>query len=188
MVGIEAMREAHSLGIADFGENRARDFQSKSGQFGGAVTWHFIGSLQTNKVKYIIEHTHFIHSVDTSKLAVCIDEAAAKRGRKPGVLLEVHTGEDSKHGIKSERELLETAEACMALKNIRLCGLMTMAPFTDDETIVRQSFIRLRTMKDKLNERGFPVSELSMGMTGDFEIAIEEGATMVRIGTAIFGE
>jgi len=187
--GLNAISTANDFGLKDFGENKAQELRDKYNVLGDKVTWHFIGNLQRNKVKYVIKAAALIHSVDSITLADEINKQAEKLGKVQKILLEVKTSfEESKAGTEDEDTLKALAEHCGSLKNIYLIGLMTMAPFTNDEKIIRQSFSELRKLKDKLNEHGFNLSELSMGMTNDFEIAIEEGATMLRIGSAIFGK
>jgi pyridoxal phosphate enzyme (YggS family) len=187
--GLDAINEASRLGITDFGENKAQELRDKYEILGDKVTWHFIGSLQKNKVKYAVKAATYIHSVDSLPLAVEINNQAQKLNKVQKILLEVKTSfEDTKSGLISNTEVLELAKHCSNLSNIELVGLMTMAPFTDDERIIRQSFVDLRKLKDEINQNGFDLSELSIGMTNDFEIAIEEGATMLRIGSAIFGQ
>ena len=186
---VEEIEEVIKAGATDLGENKAQELSAKYPQINKPVNWHFIGHLQTNKVKYIIEPAEFIHSVDSIKLAAEIDKRAKGIDKIQKVLLEVNTSdEDSKFGLTQEAEVLEIAEYCKSCGNIDLKGLMTMAPYTDDQKVIRDSFIKLRNFKDSLNQKGFNLTELSMGMTNDYEIAIEEGATMIRVGTAIFGE
>ena len=151
-----------------------------------------IGQLQSNKVKKALEYASCIQSVDRIDLLREIEKQCAKTDRRIKVLFEVHTGEESKSGFTSEADLLEAIEKCAegAFPHIIPEGFMTMAPFTDDEKLVRKSFITLRNLSEKIRPQ-FPslsLTELSMGMSGDFEIAIEEGSTLVRVGTAIFGE
>jgi pyridoxal phosphate enzyme (YggS family) len=187
--GVDAIGEANRLGITDFGENKAQELRDKYEILGNKVTWHFIGTLQRNKVKYAIKAASFIHSVDSFMLADEINKEAKKLNKVQKILLEVKTSfEESKSGLSNYTEVLELVNHCSTLSNIELVGLMTMAPFTDDESIIRKSFSDLRKLKDEINKNGFYLSELSMGMTNDFEIAIEEGATMLRIGSAIFGQ
>lgn len=186
---IELISEAFNIGIKNFGENKAQELKQKAEQINYNVVWHFIGHLQTNKVKYIINHAEFIHSVDSIKLAEEINSKAEKINKKQKILLEIKTSEEeSKFGLQNEDEVFKILEFCKTKKNIEVVGLMTMAPFTDDEKQIRKSFSSLRLLKDKINSIGYNLNELSMGMTNDFEIAIEEGATMLRIGTAIFGQ
>lgn len=187
--GLDAILEANALGLNDFGENRAQELTLKFEKLGNSVTWHFIGTLQKNKVKYVVSSAEFIHSVDSMELLEEIDSRAQKLDKVQKILLEVKTSEEeAKAGITTEEETLKLVSRGAELKNIKLIGLMTMAPLTDDETIIRKSFKDLRNLKDRINNKGYNLTELSMGMTSDFEIAIEEGATMIRIGSAIFGE
>ncbi|MCB0745464.1 MAG: YggS family pyridoxal phosphate-dependent enzyme [Ignavibacteriae bacterium] len=186
---VEAIKEAVALGLSDFGENKAQELKQKFDQFSGNINWHFIGHLQSNKVKDVVPLCHLIHSVDSIKLANEINKRAANNEKIQKILLEVKTSdEESKYGIQNFEELLKLTEHCESLSNIKLLGLMTMAPYTDDESVIRKSFKKLAKFKDDLENKGFPLEHLSMGMTSDFEIAIEEGATILRIGTAIFGE
>jgi PLP dependent protein len=185
---IELIRDALRAGIVHLGENKAQELRDKSAEFKENINWHFIGHLQTNKVKYIIEPAEYIHSVDSKKLVEEISHKAERIGKKQKILLEIKTSnEATKYGLESEKEIIEIAEFCKVQSNIDLVGLMTMAPYTNDETIIRNCFIMLRDLKENLNKNGLGLTELSMGMTNDFEIAIEEGATLLRIGTAIFG-
>jgi pyridoxal phosphate enzyme (YggS family) len=183
----ETVRDTFDLGIEHFGENKAQELKQKYSEVDRYINWHFIGHLQTNKVKDVVPITSFIHSVDTIKLAAEINKRAGQSGKKQNLLLEVKTTEeDSKYGITDFDSLSRLADFCSKAENINLSGLMTMAPFTEDQNKIRKSFIMLRTFRDMLISNGYSVPELSMGMTNDFEIAIEEGATMLRIGTAIF--
>jgi len=187
--GLDAINEANRLGITDFGENKAQELRDKYEILGDKVTWHFIGTLQRNKVKYAVKAATYIHSVDSSMLVDEVNNQAQKINKIQKILLEVKTSsEDSKSGLTPDTEVLDLAKHCSTLSNIDLVGLMTMAPFTDDVKIVRKSFVDLRNLRDKINQNGFDLRELSMGMTNDFEIAIEEKATMLRIGSAIFGQ
>lgn len=186
---LEAIKDVYSAGIRDFGENKALDLKEKAEAFSFPVNWHMIGHLQTNKVKYVIGHTEYIHSVDSIKLAEEINLKARKVGKIQKILLEVNTsGEESKFGLNDKNDILSIANFCKDSGSLKLCGLMTMAPFTEDETMIRDCFRNVRKLLSNLNKEGFDLKELSMGMTNDFEIAIEEGATMLRIGTAIFGD
>jgi len=187
--GLDAINEANGLGITDFGENRAQELRDKYELLGDKVTWHFIGTLQRNKVKYAVKSATYIHSVDSATLADEINIQAQKLNKVQKILLEVKTSsEESKSGLTTESELLNLVKHCSTLPNVEIVGLMTMAAYTDDTEIIRKSFIELRNLRDKINQNGFDLKELSMGMTNDFEIAIEEGATMLRIGSAIFGQ
>ncbi|MCK5086724.1 MAG: YggS family pyridoxal phosphate-dependent enzyme [Melioribacteraceae bacterium] len=186
---ISSISEAYSAGILNFGENKAQELRDKSKLVKENVIWHFIGHLQTNKVKYIIDTAEYIHSVDSVKLTEEINKRATGIDKIQKILIEINTsGENSKYGIKNLDELNNITNHYLGLSNIELVGLMTMAPFTENENIIRESFIRLREYKEELNKQGLQLTELSMGMTNDYQIAIEEGATMLRIGTAIFGK
>jgi pyridoxal phosphate enzyme (YggS family) len=188
--GLELINEAVGLGLCDLGENKAQELNEKAQLLKDEkITWHFLGHLQSNKVKYAVENVEFIHSIDSVKIADEVNRQAQKRDKIQKILIEVKTSDEpAKYGINNFDNLLELASFCREAENLELTGLMTMAPFVDDENIIRKSFSGLRKYKELLNEKGFNLSELSMGMTGDYEIAIEEGATMLRIGTAIFGE
>lgn len=187
--GLDAINEANRLGITDFGENRAQELRDKYGLLGDKVIWHFIGTLQRNKVKYAVKAATYIHSADSATLADEINIQAQKLDKIQKILLEVKTSsEESKSGLATESELLNLVKHCSTLQNVELVGLMTMAAYTDDTEIIRKSFIELRNLRDRINQNGFDLKELSMGMTNDYEIAIEEGATMLRIGSAIFGQ
>lgn len=189
LFGTDAIEEANKLGVTDFGENKAQELRDKYEILGDKVTWHFIGTLQRNKVKYAVKAASYIHSVDSSILADEINKEAKKIEKIQKILLEVNTSfEESKSGLKDRTEIMKLVKHCSTLSNINLVGLMTMAPYTDAEKIIRKSFIDLRKLKDEINQNGFDLRELSMGMTNDYEIAIEEGATMLRIGSAIFGQ
>ncbi|MEO8233331.1 MAG: YggS family pyridoxal phosphate-dependent enzyme [Ignavibacteriota bacterium] len=187
--GVDKIIEAKNCGLTDFGENRAQELTLKFEKLGDEVVWHFIGTLQKNKVKYAVKAAELIHSVDSLELVEEIDNRAEKFGKVQNILLEVKTSEEeTKSGIETENEILNLVGKCSELKNIHLKGFMTMAPLTDDTKIIRKSFADLRNLKDKINNKGYNLTELSMGMTSDFEIAIEEGATMIRVGSAIFGD
>ena len=187
--GVDAINEAKNCGLTDFGENRAQELTLKYEKLGNDVAWHFIGTLQTNKVRYVVNSAGLIHSVDSPELVEEINKRAEKIGKIQKILLEVKTSrEETKSGLETETEILSLVKRCSELLNIELKGFMTMAPLTDDTNIIRKSFRDLRNLKDRINNKGFNLTELSMGMTSDFEIAIEEGATMIRIGSAIFGD
>ncbi len=186
--GIKSITEAADLGVTDFGENKAQELRDKFKILGDKVTWHFIGMLQRNKVKYVVNSSSLIHSVDSKSLAEEINNQAEKESKIQKILLEVKTSdEESKSGLGDDEQVFKLAEHCRLLKSIQLIGLMTMAPLTDDESLIRKSFSDLRKLKDELNQHSNNLTELSMGMTSDFEIAISEGSTIVRIGSAIFG-
>ena len=190
--GKDEIVDAFNEGIVDFGENKAQELVSKYEELSSVrskIIWHFIGVLQRNKVRFAVQTSEFIHSVDSLLLAAEINKRADKIKKIQKILLEVNTsGEDSKSGITEESELKDLIKYCRELPNVKPVGLMTIAPYTDDKDIIRNSFRYLRHLKNELNTEENDLAELSMGMTNDFEIAIEEGATMLRIGTAIFGE
>jgi pyridoxal phosphate enzyme (YggS family) len=186
---ISKILEAFEAGATDFGENKALEFRDKTELIAKKVTWHFIGHLQRNKVKYVIKSADYIHSVENYKLALEINKRAAQQNKMQKILFEINTsGEEAKFGLKNFEELLQLAQQCDELPNITPVGLMTMAAFTNNEVSLRKSFVMLREMRDKISIKYPYIKELSMGMTNDYTIAIEEGATMVRIGTAIFGK
>ncbi|PID59571.1 MAG: YggS family pyridoxal phosphate-dependent enzyme [Ignavibacteriae bacterium] len=186
---IEKIKEAQNFGILDFGENKAQELKQKVTEINDNIRWHFIGHLQRNKVRDIIPYTFLIHSVDTEKLLLEINKRAANIQKVQKILLEVNiSGEESKYGLKTFDDVHKILNTSDGLNNVLPIGLMTMAPFTNDEEIIRKTFRGLREMLERVNEKGYKLKELSMGMTNDFETAIEEGATILRIGTAIFKE
>ncbi len=186
---IKAIETACENGVNNFGENKAQEFSEKAELLQQNIVWHFIGHLQSNKVKTVVPKADFIHSVDSEKLLNEINKRAAQNNKVQKILLEIKTSsEETKFGIKTEEEAFRLAEISKQLENIELVGLMTMAEFTDNKTIIRNCFKKLKTLQNKMLNAGYNVMHLSMGMTNDFDIAIEEGATMIRIGTAIFGQ
>ncbi len=189
-VGLEKIREAVDAGLRIFGENRIQEAQTKiSNTIGqGRLEWHLIGHLQKNKSKSAVELFDLIHTVDSIGLAEEINRHAEKIHKVQRVLAQVKLSEEeTKHGV-SEKELSSLLEAIGRLKNLKLEGLMTIPPFFEDPGEARPYFGRLRVLRDEAGKAGYRLQQLSMGMSNDFEVAIEEGATMVRIGTAIFGE
>jgi hypothetical protein len=187
----EAVKAALEAGQQLFGENYVQEFLEKAQQLPASVEWHFIGSLQSNKVKYLAGLTTLIHSVDRLSLAREIDRQWEKIGKPCDILLQVNiSGEETKSGTTSE-DLLQLARESSLLPHLRVRGLMTMPPFFDEPERVRPYFRELRRLAEVLTAEQIPgitMEELSMGMSGDFEVAIEEGATLVRVGSAIFGE
>jgi pyridoxal phosphate enzyme (YggS family) len=190
---IQQIKEAIACGITDIGENKVGDGVLKYNQLGDLaknLTWHMIGHLQTNKVKKALDIFDAVHSLDSLKLAFEIDKRAQDLKKKVTSLVEVNTsGEQSKYGVRSD-EAETLIRKISSLPNLRIIGLMTLAPIVKEPQKARPYFIQLRQIKEKINSLRIPninLTELSMGMTQDFEAAIEEGATMVRIGTAIFG-
>ena len=188
-VPIERIKEAHDAGAAIFGENYIQEARDKIAAIEQAgIQWHFIGHLQTNKAKYAVKLFDTIHSVDSIKLARELDTRASAAGKRVDCLIEVNlSGEASKFGISKE-QAPELAHEMTGLNNISLRGLMTMPPYFDDPELSRPYCIALRRLKETIERTNIPLQELSMGMTTDFETAIEEGATMIRVGRAIFGE
>jgi len=189
---VEIVREAIEAGVTDLGENYIQEAREKFNALAGLpAAWHFIGHLQSNKAKYAVRMFDLIHSVDSLKLATALDRYAEKIDRVQPILIQVNVArEDSKSGIYAE-EALPLVKAVAGMKNISLRGLMTIPPYFNAPEKVRPFFAALRELRDRIRKEGIAnieMNELSMGMTGDFEAAIEEGATMVRIGTAIFGE
>ncbi|HHS50109.1 MAG TPA: YggS family pyridoxal phosphate-dependent enzyme [candidate division Zixibacteria bacterium] len=186
-VGAEGIAEAYSAGIKDFGENRIQDAEEKMARLEGDITWHMIGHLQSNKAAKAVGAFDLIHSVDSEKLAMRIDRLAGERGIVQSILLEVNVAdEDSKYGLTPPRAR-ELFAKVFPLENINLLGLMTMAPLTDDESLIRGTFRGLRELQDHIqSDLGIIIPIVSMGMTNDWRIALEEGATHLRIGSAIF--
>lgn len=190
-VGRAELEELMENGILNFGENRVQVLEAKRELMDDVkdkINWNFIGNLQKNKVKYIIDYVCMIHSVNKLSLAQEIDKRAAACGRKLDVLVEINlSGEDSKEGYDLEKFYKELPEL-MKLQNINIKGLMTMAPNVTDEDKIRASFRKLREIKDELNEKYFDgkLTELSMGMSHDYRIALEEGSTIIRIGTKLY--
>ena len=187
------IREAYEAGQLDFGENKVQELREKPQQLPGDIRWHMIGHLQTNKVKYIAPFIHLIHSVDSLKLLKEIDKHAAKHNRVIPCLLQIHIAqEEHKFGFhEHEAEALFENEEFKKLSHIKILGLMGMATYTDDLEQIRKEFRGLRAFFDKLkgavNLPNVEMKELSMGMSDDYRIAIEEGSTMIRVGSKIFG-
>ncbi len=188
---VEEMKEAEKISWVDFfGENRVQEAESKRKAYGQSrLMWRLIGHLQANKARKAIEIFDTIDSVDSVELAVRLNRIAGEMNKSVPVLIEVNTsGEASKSGVDPEKfgELLDTVTG---LENLRLDGLMTVGPITDSEREIRSAFAALRTLNDDARVRtGLPLPVLSMGMSGDFDLAILEGSTLVRIGTLLFGE
>lgn len=187
----EDIMEAYNSGLREFGENRPQEMQMKAQTLPSDIKWHFIGHLQTNKVKMIIDKAYLIHSVDSVKLAQEIDRQASLRSITKDCLLQIHIAmEETKQGFNSA-EIRESIDMLKSLKNIRICGVMGMASYVSERDQIRKEFAALKSEFDFLKENYFRDSEyfkeISMGMSGDYRIAIEEGSTIVRIGTGIFG-
>lgn len=185
-VGVEEVRQAAVMGLEEFGENRLQEARDKVDAFPG-LRWHFIGHLQTNKVKDVMAGFSLIHSLDRFSLAEALQHWGEKLDRTTAVLVQVNvSGEESKYGLNPS-ELTDFLTALRGMPRIAVEGLMTMAPWVDDPEEVRPVFRRLRELQQAHRRPGMMLPHLSMGMTGDFAVAVEEGATMVRIGTALFG-
>jgi len=187
---IEDIRALYELGQRDFGENYVQELTEKQALLPVDIRWHFIGHLQSNKVKYIAPFVQLVHGVDSKSLLTELNKQALKYNRTIDCLLQVHIAtEETKFGF-SESELPATAEIAH-LKNIRICGLMGMASFSDDMNLVRSEFKTLKMIFENLSTQktaNFDLQILSMGMSSDYKIAIEEGSNMVRIGSLLFGE
>src|SRR4030043_490893 len=182
------IKEAIESGVSILGENYVQEAQKKIEEIGRIVSWHFIGHLQSNKAKYAVSLFDMIHSLDSISLAEELNRRAEKEGRTMNAMIEVNlSGETTKFGTEEEKAF-DIARRVLNLSHLSLVGLMTMPPYFDDPELSRPYYIRLRELKEKMIKEGIPLRELSMGMSNDFEIAIEEGATFVRVGTAIFGE
>lgn len=191
---VETLMEAYEAGARDFGENKVQEMADKHEQMPKDIRWHMIGHLQRNKVKYIVPFVHLIHSVDSARLLKEVEKQARKEDKVVDCLLQVHIAEEeSKFGL-SEEELYDIlrGEMLANAQHVRILGLMGMATFTDNQAQVRKEFKMLKALFEKVKAddalpENVQMQELSMGMSGDYEIALEEGSTMVRIGTTIFG-
>lgn len=187
---VEVLREAYDLGVRVFGENKVQELTEKFGALPTDIHWHMIGHLQTNKVKYIVEKAELIHSVDSFRLAQAIEKEAAKRGLTSDILVEVNVAEEeSKFGVRVN-EVISFIETLAQFPHLHVCGLMTIAPFVENPEENRPIFKNLHKLSVDIAHKNIDnvnVNILSMGMTNDYEVAIEEGATMVRVGTGIFG-
>lgn len=192
---IDKIKEASQLGLRIFGESRVQEAKAKIealrefiDQWKMNIEWHMIGHLQSNKAKDAVRLFEIIHSVDSEKLALIINKEAEKINKIQRILIQVKlSDEPSKHGVSIEK-IEDLIELCTKLPNIKVEGLMTIPPYSENPEESRPYFRKLRQIKEILSQKNYHLNELSMGMSNDFEIAIEEGATMVRIGTAIFGE
>ena len=190
----ESVIEAYKIGQRVFGENRIQELISKSKALPKDIEWHMIGHLQSKKVKLIAPFISMIHSIDSAKLLDVVNEQATKINRVIDVLLQFHIAqEDSKFGLSlKEAEAIICSSEYISMTNIRICGVMGMATFTKDEHQVRSEFKSLKSIFDRLKQNHFSednnFSQVSMGMSGDYKIAIKEGSTMIRVGSTIFGE
>lgn len=188
---VSMLKEAYDAGARCFGENKVQEIMDKHPQLPDDIKWHMIGHLQRNKVKYIVDKVSLIHSVDSSRLAQTIEQEAAKRQVCVPILLEVNVAqEESKFGLKMD-EVLPLIEAVADFPHIKVQGLMTIAPYVENAEDNRGFFRQLKKLSvdiEAKNINNVSMSVLSMGMTGDYQVAVQEGATMVRVGTGIFGE
>ncbi len=188
---VEMIKEVYDLGIRDFGENRVQELTGKYDKLPSDIRWHLIGHLQTNKVKYIIDKAYMIHSVDSLKLANEISREAVKHSVTANILIEVNVaGEESKFGVSPEG-LEDLIRKISVLPAIRIRGLMTVAPYVVDSEENRQIFVKMKQFAVDITRKNIDnvtMDCLSMGMSGDYTVAVEEGATFVRVGTSIFGE
>lgn len=191
---VEAIREAYDAGQRVFGENKVQELVPKYEALPKDIQWHLIGHLQSNKVKYIAPFVHLIHSIDSFKLLEEVNKQAVKVNRTLSCLLQLHIAEEeTKFGFSEDevKDLLASAEL-QKLENIQIAGLMGMATFTEDQEQIRREFRGLRALYERLKASSLPpqvmMRHLSMGMSSDYRIAIEEGSTMIRVGTAIFGD
>ena len=188
---VDMLREAYEAGCRDFGENKVQEIMDKYEQLPSDIRWHRIGHLQRNKVKYIIDKVFLIHSVDSYRLACEISKEAVKRGIEVNILIEVNVAEEeSKFGVYKD-EAIELVEKIAVLPGICVKGLMTIAPYVENAEENRQYFVKLRQLSVDIMSKNIDnvsMGILSMGMTGDYMVALEEGATYVRVGTGIFGD
>jgi len=188
---VAMLEEVYEEGIRDFGENKVQELTEKYESMKKDIRWHMIGHLQRNKVKYIVDKVTLIHSVDSVRLAQAIEQEAAKKNVIVDILIEVNVAEEeSKFGLKVE-EVIAMVEEISKYPHLRIKGLMTIAPYVEDPEENRSVFASLRKLSVDINRKNIDnvsVEILSMGMTNDYEVAIEEGATIVRVGTGIFGE
>lgn len=188
---LSMLKEAYEAGARDFGENKVQELMYKLPEMPGDVRWHMIGHLQRNKVKYLVGKVYLIHSVDSLRLAEEISREALKQNTSVNILLEVNmAGEESKFGAAPE-ETTDLVSRISKLPGIHICGLMTIAPFVENAEDNRQYFRKLKQLSVDIKSKNIDnvsMDVLSMGMTGDYSVAVEEGATYVRVGTGIFGE
>lgn len=190
-VDVDTINEAIDFGITDIGENRVQELTKKIDLIGDRVNYHLIGHLQTNKVKYIIDKVKLIHSLDRISLAKELDKRAKQNDLIINTLVQVNVAEeDTKFGLEVS-QVLPFIEQVLAYDNIRIRGLMTMAPYTDDEVLLRKVFRTMYELKEKILSQDYEnlsMDYLSIGMTNDYKIALEEGSNMIRVGSGIFGE
>jgi pyridoxal phosphate enzyme (YggS family) len=186
-VEVARIKEAIEAGVSILGENYVQEAQKKIEEIGKPVSWHFIGHLQSNKAKYAIRLFDIIHSLDSLPLAEELSRRAEQADRVINVMIEVNLSKEATKFGTDEEKVLNLAKRIQHLKHLSLEGLMTMPPYFDSPEMSRPYYIALRELEERMTKEGISMKELSMGMSNDFEIAIEEGATYVRVGTAIFG-
>ena len=188
---LSMLEEAYAAGMREFGENKPQEMRDKAKLWDVPVHWHMIGTLQSNKIKYVVGTACMIHSVDSLALAMAIEKEAAKKELKMDILLEINMAkEESKHGF-SETDVYEAVTEISKMPHLHLRGLMTVAPYTENAEENRIYFRKMKELLVDINSKNIDnisMDSLSMGMSSDYEVAIEEGATMVRVGTGIFGE
>jgi len=186
-VEVARIKEAVEAGVSILGENYVQEAQKKIEALGKPVSWHFIGHLQSNKAKYAIRLFDVIHSIDSIPLAEELNRRAEQPDRVVKVMIEVNLSKEATKFGTDEERMLNLARRIQTFKHLSLEGLMTMPPYFDSPEMSRPYYVALRELKERMTKEGIPMKELSMGMSNDFEIAIEEGATYIRVGTAIFG-
>jgi hypothetical protein len=186
----EALRAALAVGLSDLGENRVDELEGKVGLLGrDAATWHMVGHVQSRKAKQVVESADMIHSVDTLKLARRLSGSASETDGRVPILVQVNMSEEEAKSGFNQDQALDAIHEVLELPGVEVRGLMTLAPYVDDERVLRKVFVGLRRIHEEAGKLpDYKGRELSMGMTNDFELAVEEGSTMVRIGTALFGE
>lgn len=188
---VDMLREAYDAGARDFGENKVQELLDKIPELPADIRWHMIGHLQRNKVKYIVDKVYLIHSVDSLRLAEEISREATKRNIGVNILIEVNVAEEESKFGTTVQQALELVEQISVLPSVHIQGLMTIAPYTENPEENRLYFKKLKQLSVDIKQKNIDnvsMNILSMGMTGDYEVAVEEGATYVRVGTGIFGE
>lgn len=184
--GVDAVQAAWACGIADIGENKVQEAEGKMNAIALPVRWHLIGHLQRNKARQAVRF-NLIHSIDSYRLALAVNETAAAANRVQPVLVQVNVSEEATKGGFATSDVAAFADQLSKCNNLSVTGVMTMAPFNATEAVLRTVFAGARNVAEQLRVAGHPATELSMGMSGDFEIAVQEGATLVRLGTVLFG-
>jgi hypothetical protein len=185
--GPDAVRALEAVGLLDVGENRVQEALAKQAAAGMAVNWHLIGTLQRNKARHVAGRFALIHSLDRAELAVELDRRTAA-GTRQAVLVQVNCSDEAQKGGVAPADLMQLLDGLRAMDRLEVRGLMTLSALTDDQDEQRRAFRRLRELRDAAERYGHRLPELSMGMSGDYPTAVEEGATMIRLGTALLGE